>query len=132
MAFIDCNCNCRCPIYAVIASFIVGVVAAFLQITGTITVAPVFLWVTFGIAIGYLAVLLATSAYTEKTQCSCKSTSVRTLLAGILGTVLFSVILLAVGIIATSIVSAILVGFLLLFFSLIITSSACLVNDQAG
>ena len=40
-----CNCQfrCSCVIAAVIASVILGVVAAFLQITGAITVTPAFL-----------------------------------------------------------------------------------------
>ena len=56
-----CNCNfrCSCTLVAVIASVILGVVAAFLQITGVITVTPTFLWVVFGTALGYLGLLLA-------------------------------------------------------------------------
>ena len=120
-----CNCNfrCSCTLFAIIASVILGVVAAFLQITGIITVTPVFLWVVFGIAVGYLGILLATGGRTE----GCCA-AVRTVLAGILGTILFSVILLAVGIVATSVVSAILVGLLVLFAALTVTGAACFVR----
>lgn len=119
-----CNCNFRfpCAVTAVIVSVILGVVAAFLQITGVITVTPVFLWVAFGIAVGYLGILLATAG---RSGC-CSAT--RTVLAGILGTVLFSVVLLAVGVTATSVVSAILVGLLVLFAALTVTGTACLVR----
>ena len=55
-----------------------------------------------------------------------------TVLAGILGAILFSAILLAVGIVATSIVSAILVGLLVAALSLIFAGSACLVKCLAG
>jgi hypothetical protein len=112
----------------VIASVIVGVVAAFLQITGVIAVTPVFLWVVFGIAVGYLAVSLAATALTRRTEnTNCLCSSIKTLLAGILGSILLATVSLAVGIVATSILSAIAVGLLLFFFSLTLTSTACLV-----
>ena len=121
-----CNCNfrCSCTVAAVIASVILGVVAAFLQITGVITVTPVFLWVAFGVAVGYLGILLSTAGQEDAECCA----AVRTILAGILGTILFSVILLAVGITATSVVSAILVGLLVLFAALTVTGTACFVR----
>lgn len=54
MSLFSCDSKCNCTIAAIIVSAIVGVVTAFLQITGVITVAPVFLWVVFGIAVVYL------------------------------------------------------------------------------
>ena len=132
---LNCNCNCRnyCPILAVLAAIILGIVAAFLQITGAITVTPAFLWVVLGIAVVYLGVLIVSS-----TRCcadnhrSCLCDSLGALLAGILGSALFSVVLLAVGVVATSIVSAILVGLLVGFFFLTLTASACLVRCLLG
>ena len=131
MALFNCNCNCRpsCGAYAGIAGAIIGVVAAFLQITGVITVAPVFLWVTLGIAVVYLAVLAIAGALRRRSSCNrCECSAVGTLLLGILGTALLSAVLLAVGIVATSVVSAILVGLLLLFTTLILGGTACLVR----
>lgn len=126
MTFCNCNFRFSCTLAAIVASVIIGVVAAFLQITGIITVTPVFLWVAFGVAVGYLGVLVASAGRRYAGCCVCRT--VGTLLAGILGTILFSVILLAVGIVATSVVSAILVGLLLLFASLMVTGSACFVR----
>ena len=57
-----CNCKGSCTLLAVIASVIIGVVAAFLQVTGVITVAPVFLWVALGVAVVYLGVLVLATA----------------------------------------------------------------------
>lgn len=129
MSLFNCNCKCKCTIAAIIVSIIVGVIAAFLQITGVITVAPVFLWVAFGIAVVYLGVLVVATAVARRSdQCGCKCDTLDTLLIGILGTILFAVVLLAVGIVATSIVSAILAGLLLIFFTLTLTSSACFVR----
>lgn len=130
MAFFNCNCSCKrdCTLFAVIASLILGIVAAFLQITAVITVTPAFLWVALGIAVGYLAILLIATALMRADQCKrCLCGSLGTVLAGILGTILLAVILLAVGITATSVVSAILVGLLVGLLTLTFTGSACLV-----
>lgn len=125
----NCVVRCNCSLWALIVSVIVGVVTAFLQITGTITVAPVFLWVVFGIAVVYLAVLVVTAALAGVPEgCGCMCTILNALLAGLLGTIFFALVLLAVGIVATSIISALLVGLLLLFFSLALTNTACLVR----
>lgn len=125
-----CNCNfrCSCVIAAIIASVILGVVAAFLQITGAITVTPAFLWVVLGVAIGYLGILLATAGRRGSGCCG----ALGTVLAGTLGAALFSVVLLAVGITATSVVSAILVGLLVLFAALTVAGSACYVRCITG
>ena len=129
MSLCNCNHKCNSVIAALIASLIVGVVTAFLQITAVITVAPVFLWVVFGIAIVYLGVLIVAAALARRgEQCPCMCSLLNTVLIGILGTILFALILLAVGIIATSAISAILIGLLLFFFTLTLTSSACFVR----
>lgn len=130
MSFFSCNCKCRCPLAALVVSVILGVVTAFLQITGVVTATPVFLWVVFGIAVVYLGVLLVAAALAkdaETGQCLCAA--LNSVLIGILGTILFAVVLLAVGVVATSVLSAILVGILLFFFTLTVTSSACVVRS---
>lgn len=133
MSILGCNCRCRCTLVAIIASVILGVVAAFLQFAGVFTVTPVFLWVALGVAIVYLAVLALTlGRMGTAVQTGCLCPTVNTLLAGILGTVLFSLILLAVGVVATSILSAILVGFLAAFFALTVTATACYVRQRIG
>lgn len=131
------NCNycyrCSCTAVAVVAAIVLGIVAAFLQITGVITVTAAFLWVVLGIAVVYLGVLVITGALArEERRQSCLCDSLNALLVGILGTVLFSLILLAVGIVATSVVSAILVGILIAFFFLTVLATACYVRYLAG
>ena len=131
---LNCSCGlrCNCPVAAALVSVLLGVVAAFLQITGTITVTPAFLWVVLGVAIGYLAVfVVATAAARKDGRQQCLCSSLGTLLAGIIGSVLFSVILLAVGIVATSVLSAILVGLTALSFFLTVLSAACLLRYLA-
>ena len=133
MALCNNNSKFNCILTAIIASVVIGIVTAFLQITGVITVTPVFLWIVFGIAVVYLAILVATAAFSPGTEnCDSLNSVVNTLLIGILGSILFAIILLAVGVVATSPLSAILSGLLLLFFSLTITSSACLVRCLFG
>ena len=130
MSCFSCNCRCRCPVAAIVVAVILGVVAAFLQITGTITVTAAFLWTVFGIGVVYLGVLAATATRSTTTS-ACVCPSLSTLLVGIVGTILFAVILLGVGIVATSVVSAVLVGVLVGFFFLMISATACLVRCLA-
>lgn len=129
MSIIDCEYRRDCSGLAIVASLIVGIIAAFLQITGAITVTSVFLWVLFSIAIVYLAVTLIAAALMQKNDCHKRSCcALSTVLIGILGTILFSVILLAITFAATSVIGAIIVGLLLFFFTLLITGTACLVR----
>lgn len=133
MSVFGCGCKFNCTAAAVIASVIIGVLTAFFQITGIITVTPVFLWVVFGIAVVYLAVLAVGAAPENGTErCAGLCTRLNVVLAGILGAILLAVILLAVGITATSVISAILVGLLLFFFALTLTGTACLVKCLFG
>ena len=132
MSLFRCDCRCRCTLAAIIISAIIGVLTAFFQITGTIVIAPVFLWVVFGIAVVYLAVLVVASSLAHRTEpCGCVCELLNALLSGILGSILFAAVLLAVGIVATSVISAILVGLLLFFFSLTLTASGCYVRCLA-
>lgn len=129
MSMCSCRYKCDCVVWALIASLIIGVITAFLQITAVITVTPVFLWVLFGIAVGILGLLLLTSGMGGRNSgCPDQCGILNTVLAGILGTILFAAILLAVGIVATSVISAILVGVLVFFFSLILTALACYIR----
>lgn len=132
MALFNCNCKRDCTLLAVIASIIIGIIAAFLQITGVITVTPAFLWVVLGIAVVYLAVLLVSIALARISTCRpCLCNAIHTVLTGILGTILFSVVLLGVGVTATSVVSAILVGLLLALLTLTFAGTACLIQCLA-
>lgn len=129
-----CNCNCRfnCTLFAVISAAVLGVIAAFLQISGTVTVTTAFLWVTLGIGVVYLAGLVAASALRRSAvQPNCLCRALNALLAGVLGTILLSLVLLAVGIVATSVLSAVLVGVLIFFLWLTVASAACYVRCAA-
>jgi len=133
MSLCNCNCRCRCTLAAVIVSAIIGIVTAFLQITGVITVTAAFLWVAFGIAVVGLGVLVLAAALLRRVDRSgCQCTTLNALLAGLLGTILFAVVLLAFGVTATSVISAILVGLLLFSFTLALTGTACLIRNLAN
>lgn len=124
-----CNPKFSCTPVALIVSLIAGVVAAFLQITGSITVTPTFLWAALGTAVVYLVVLEVVSALQQgESDRPCVCAALNALLAGLLGTALFALVLLAVGIVATSVLSAVLVGFLVLFLTLVLTATACLIR----
>ncbi len=129
----SCNCNNGCIGLSIIASIIIGVIAAFLQITAAIVVTPAFLWVFFGIAVGYLAItLIAVALLRGNGLRSCVCRILPAVFIGILGTVLAAVILLAITFAATSIVGAIITGALLFFFALLISATVCLVTCAAG
>ena len=131
MTFCSCGCRRSCALAAVVASAILGVVAAFLQISGTITVTPAFLWVVLGIAVVYLGVLVVATALRRGERQACLCSALSAVLAGILGSALFAVVLLAVGIVATSVLSAVLVGLTVAGLALTVTGSACLVRCLA-
>jgi len=132
MNILNCSCRENCIALSGVASIILGIIAAFLNFTAVIAVTPAFLWVLFGIAVVYLAVLLVTSAVSGSGRNRCFCTVLPTLLAAILGTVLLAVILLAISFAPASVLGAILVGALITFFSLLLTSTACLVKCVAG
>lgn len=117
-----------CTVIAFVASLIIGVIAAFLRITGSIIVTPAFLWALLGIAVVYLAVTFAVAAVLRNGCCVNLCSIVSVLLAGILGTVLLSIVLLAIEFSAASRIGAVLTGVLLFFFFLTVTSVACLVR----
>lgn len=132
MALLNCCCRRDCTLWAVIASLVLGIIGAFLQITGVITVTPIFLIVALGIAVVYLAVLLVLAVLTRRAdRRPCLCDPLNAVLAGILGTILLSVVLLAVGITATSIVSAILIGLLTAAVTLTFAGTACLIKCLA-
>lgn len=128
----DCGCRRDCTFFAVIASIIIGVVTAFLRFAAVISVTPAFLWVLFAIAVAYLALTPITLALIRRygaTCCICRV--LPSLLTGILGTILTSVILLSIAFAATSIIGAIITGLLLLFFTLTVVSVSCLATCAA-
>ena len=132
MTLLNCDCKRTCTLTAVVISAIIAIVTAFAQITGTVVITTTALTVAFGIAVVYLGVLaLGTTLSHRREIRNCFCTTLSALLAGILGTILFTVILLAVGIVATSLVSAILTGLAVFFFALMVTGTACYIKCVA-
>ncbi len=121
-----------CTLISLVVSVVIGIVTAFLRITGVIAIPPVFFWVIFGIAVGLLAITLVAVTSTRNTDnCDCKEKALGTQLVSILATVLLSLILLAIPFVTTSVIGAILTGLALLFFSLSLGSTACLIKCYA-
>lgn len=133
MSVLNCDARRDCTLIALIVSTIIGIITAFLRITATITIPPVFFWVIFGIAVGLLAVTLVAVALTkDKNNCECVERTLGTQLISILATILLSLILLAIPFVATSIIGAIITGLALFFFSLTLGSTACLIKCFAN
>ncbi len=123
----NCFCRYNCLDLAILVSVIVGVIAAILTFGAVIVVTPAFLWVLFGIAVAYLAIILYRTLG-KNTVCEYANSALNAVFVGILGTILTAVILLGISFAATSIVGAIVVGLLLFFFSLTITATVCLIR----
>ena len=123
----NCDCEISCTGGAVIASLIIGVLAAIFRFTALVTITPAFLWVLFGIAIGYLGITLLTSSTCCAAENSCCE-NLSAFLVGALGTVLTSVILLGITFAVTSVIGAIITGALLFFFTLLLVTSTCLIR----
>lgn len=127
----NCSCYCKtsCPGLSIVAGIIVAIITAMLTFMGTITITPAFLWVTFGIAIVYLAVSSLMSALSPcGTANACKCLAMPVYFTGIVGTIFASLILLGITFAATSILGAVITGLLLGFFTLIILSTICLIK----
>ena len=130
-----CNDACRCPcvLAAGGVSLLLGILVAFLQITGAIAIGTPLLWVLLGVAVAYLGLLLlVASPERDGERCGCLCPVLRALLAGILGTVLLAVILLVVDIASAGVLGALLTGLLVFSFFLMLTASACLVRSLFG
>ncbi len=123
----NCGCQTSCTGRAIVASVIIGVLAAFFRFAALITIAPAFLWVLFGIALVFLGIILLTSTFQNSEKNGCCRCLIQ-FLTGILGTIFTTVILLGITFAATSIIGAIITGLLLFFFSLFITSATCVVT----
>lgn len=129
MSGLICDTRRDCTLITLVLSTIIGIITAFLRITATITIPPVFFWVIFGIAIGLLAVtFIAVASTRNNDNCDCIERTLGTQLVSILATVLLSLVLLAIPFVATSVIGAIVTGLALLFFFLSLGSTACLIK----
>lgn len=129
MTTLNCSCdrNIPCSVASYAAALIIGILTAFLRITGVLTIGIAFFWVALGIGVVYLPITLLVAAFLNRgniTHCTCRS--LNRLLFAILGTILFSAILLGFTFVTTSIIGAIITGLFFLFLTLIFTLTACL------
>ncbi len=122
------SCRPGCTFIAVVVSLIVGIVTAFLRITGTITLAPAFLQVLLAIAVAYLGLTLISGAIYRDGCCEGLCSIITALLSGVVGTILLAIVLLNIEFAIASVIGAIITGALLFFFFLTVTSTACLVR----
>lgn len=127
MSLFGCHCDRRpgCTALAVIAAIVVGVLTAFLQLSGVIAFSAVLIGGFFGIAVVYLAVVTIAAALARRADAAECCQSLGAVLAGILGTIALAVVLLVVDIAAASVPGAILTGLLLFFFTLTLAATAC-------
>ena len=127
MAMFDCDNRRDCSFIAIIVSAIVGVITAFLEITGTTAFEGLIFGLVFGIAVVYLAVALVSVALSER-RFACRGirSVLNALLIGALGSILLSAIIFAAAIDGATLLGAILTGVMVFCFVLMLTSTACL------
>ena len=131
MNICGCRTKCDCTLFAVIASVIVGIVTAFLSFSATLAVPSFVYWIFFGVALVLLAVALVTAPFICRSKENfCLCTSLNTFLAGVFGTVLFSLVLLLIDLTA-GLLFSLLTGLLFGLFTLTITSVACIIKNIA-
>lgn len=133
MSMTDCGCRCRCNAASLVASLILGIIAAFLRITGTITLPAVLLWAALGVAAVYLPVLLLTMAILGGSErCPCLCVNLKTLVLSALGVILLGLILLLIEFATTSIIGAILTGLFVFALIALFAGTACQVRCVAN
>lgn len=126
MSNCGCNTGYGCLGIGIVASIVVAIITAFLTFSATITITPAFLWVTLGIAVVYLAITYINSVNdTREIQNDCICSTLATIIVGILGTIITSLVLLGVTFAATSVIGALISGLLLGFLTLLFVSVAC-------
>ena len=127
MTFFNCENKYECTGLAFVASLIIGIVAAFLQITAVIALPAALLTGVIVVAILYLAVVLLVAALVQRSSlCANCCSALSATLFGIIGTFFAAIILSLIDFAATSIIGAIVVGVLFFFIALTIFSIACL------
>ncbi len=128
MSFLCCDNNRNCTIAAVIGSLILGIIGAFLQITDALAVTTPFLWVTFGIGVGILAIALASARIHGDSESYHCCPPLSALLIGALGAILTALILLGIPAAIGGVVGAIFIGLLLFSLFLTLSATACYIR----
>ncbi len=133
MEICGCRPRCECALFSVIVSAVIGIIAAFLNFSGTIAVPLVILWVFFGVALGFLAISLVSASFRrEKENSGCFCISLGTLFVGVLVTTLLSLVLIIFDIATAGILGSVITGLLFAGFSLTVTSAVCLAKSLFG
>lgn len=129
MNLCDCKNNRDCTLVAVVASVIIGVIAAFLNFSMTIAIPAFVYWIFFGVALVFLALSFLVAPFVDsKESKGCLCSALNTFLIGVFGTVLLSLVLVLVDIAAAGLLASVLIGLLFASLALTITSVACLIK----
>ena len=130
MSVFNCEKSRACSVFAIIASIVIGAVAAILQGTGVIATVPYYLLGSVVVALAYLAVSLL-SVSIKRNIDTCAKTPLSLLILGALGAVLASGVLLA-ALSAATVLGAIVVGIQVFFVSLMLISLGCYIKCIVG
>ena len=129
----NCSCRITCTGLAIVASIVIGIIAAILRYTAVITLTTPFLWAIFGIALGFIFLLLILAPnYRGFSSRCCVCPNINTALIGAVATIFLALVLVGVTFVATSVIGAIIAGAFIGAFSLTVLSIACLVKCAVG
>ena len=131
----NCTCECRwnCAAIGIIISLIVGVVGAIILATTTPVIPVAIYWGTLVTALVFLAVTLIVTAITRLVgTASCLCNTLPTLLSGIIGTIILSIVVLVINIATITLPLAILLGVLIAFAGIMLSGLVCLTTCIAG
>ena len=129
--------GCRCDNGACVLPIILGIIGGILvTLFGTILNIIPFLWITFGIALGALVIILGVSLFEELTVrrerergCACRYGAC--LILGALGALVTSIIGIAGGVLGT-ILTFLVVGFLIWTIVALVLLLICLAKEACN
>ena len=135
MSNCSCSCQCRwnCTAIGIIISIIAGVVGAILLATTTPVIPVAIYWGALVTALVFLTVVLIATAISRLAGTgTCLCDTLPTVLAGIIGTIVLSIVVLVLNIATITIPIAILLGVLITFIGILLSGLVCLITCIAG
>ena len=127
----DCGCKFGCVAASIVSGIVIAIITAILGFLSLITVTPVFLWVTLGIAVVLLA--LAFLRYSGDGISACSGGGSLTMLViSLIATALGSVILLGSSFGSLGLIGSGILGLTVGFLFAALVSLGCIIIEGAN
>lgn len=135
MSNCSCSSQCRwnCTAIGIIISIVAGIIGAIVLATTTPVIPVAIYWGALVTALVYLAVVLIAVAISRLVGTgSCLCDTLPTVLTGIIGTIILSILVLVINIATITLPLAILIGVLIAFIGILLSGLVCLITCIAG